>query len=343
MKRYERLLNRRASLEKRLFGRYNESYEQQTGEDAKYLLGAMAPVDSAATGVLLDQCAKVQNQLATRLAASYPGIAFRKQGSVSNNTHIKYYSDIDLLTIIDRFVSLEPPQTAAYPYAGVPADDLLTLREDCVRHLEAAFPATNLDNSGSTSIELSNSNWACSVDVVPANWYDTVAYSQGQGDHTRGIMVLNKDEMKRHKNYPFLFNHRIELQDNSYYGIPRAMIRLLKSIKADYDDENPNTPAPISSFDLCSIVYRMPTSFLVVPRNDPLKAVKNLLDWVNSLINSPTGRASLMVVDDSRRIFDEEEKVRGLGVISTDLTLVYYGAVAEMRQSPLLTEAHLGM
>lgn len=342
MKRYERLLNRRASATKRILERYSENFEAQPGENAKYLIGAMAPVDKASTAKLVQEGDRVEAQLKTRLQPKYSGIEFRRQGSVSNDTHIKYYSDIDLLTIIDKFITLEPPQVASPSYSGEPVDDLLELRKDCVGHLKSAYPAVTVDDTGSTSIAMRGGSLACEVDVVPANWYDTMAYAQGQGAHTRGIMVLNRDEKKRHKNYPFLFNHRINAHDVQNLGAPRALIRLLKSVKADYDEENPTTPANISSFDLCSVVYRMPFSVLIAPRNEPLKIVGNLLTWLDVILGKDEVRAGLKVIDDSRNIFDDAAKVRGLRVVRDDLAVVYYAAVMEAQHRQILTEAHLG-
>ncbi len=341
--RYGRLLNRRAASVDREFSNYSEAFEKQTGQSTKYMLGAMAPLDSKATARLVLQGDRVEAQLKERLRPTYPGIEFRRQGSVSNGTHIKYYSDVDVLTIIDKFVSLEPPQQASSPYAGNPNDDLLTLRTDCVTHLVAAFPAATVDNTGSTSIAISGGSLACQVDVVPANWYDTVAYSQNQGDHTRGIMVYNREDKVRKKNYPFLFNARIAAHDLAYVGVPRALIRLLKSLKADYEQDQAGKTINFSSFDICSIIYRMPTEGLSVLRTDPLEITRQMLLWMDVLIGQQVLRDSLKVIDDSRLIFNEADKLAGLQTLRGELGALRADVMKEHNQMQFLTEAHLGI
>lgn len=340
--RYGRLLNRRAANADREFSNFSESFERRSGEHTKYMLGAMSPVEPKATARLILQGDRVEAQLRERLRPTYPGIEFRRQGSVSNGTHIKYYSDVDVLTLIDKFTTLESPQQARFPYAGNPDDDLLTLRRDCVTHLEAAFSAANVDNSGSTSIAISGGSLACQVDVVPANWYDTNAYSQGQGEHLRGVMVYNRELKVRKKNYPFLFNARIQAHDQSHAGIPRALIRLLKSLKADYEEDNHNQTIEFSSFDICSIVYRMPTEGLSVLRTDPLEITRQMLLWMDMLLSRQNLRDTLLVIDDSRLIFNEPSKVTGLQTLRNELAALRAGVMQENNSQQFLTEAHFG-
>jgi hypothetical protein len=301
----------------------------------------MAPVAPALTQRLVEQGDRVENQLTTRLSAGYPALQFRRQGSVSNFTHIRYYSDVDILTIIDKFYTLEPPQQPAIPYQGEPIDDLIELRKHCVRELEAAFPSASVNDDGSTSIVLEGGSLACSVDIVPSNWYDTNAYAAGEGEHTRGIMVLNKEERTRMRNYPFLFNHRLDVHDRARTGVPRMLIRLLKSEKADHEEES-GTELEASSFDICSIVYRMPDSYLDVPLRQPLRIILALLKWLYHVLSTTDLQKSLKVIDDSRLIFDSSEKASALGKIYADLYEDYSEALKEQAGHVLITEAHIG-
>ncbi len=101
--RYDNLLRRRASLEDRSLYYFSESFEKEKGEYTKYILGAMKPVEAKYTKRLIEQGDRVESQLAGRLDVEYSNLEFRRQGSVSNNTHIKYYSDVDVLVVIDKF------------------------------------------------------------------------------------------------------------------------------------------------------------------------------------------------------------------------------------------------
>lgn len=338
--RYQRLLRRRAPLEERALLKFAEAYEKTPGEATRYLLGAMRAVDSQYTKRMVEQGDRVENQLDTRLKPLYPYLGFRRQGSVSNLTHIRYYSDVDVLVIIDKFVTLEPPQRPDVPYTGVPTDDLLELRKLCARELVNAFPQARINDEGTTCIVIDEGSLKCPVDVVPSNWYDTNAYANGQGAHTRGVMVLNKKEMTRAKNYPFLFNFRLDTHDRARMGAPRMLIRLLKSVRADLEEES-SRELKLSSFDICSLVYRMPDIYLQVNLHHPLDIVRNLLAWIDRVVQVQPLRDALMVVDDSRIIFDTPEKGPALRMLHAELNAIYDSAVRENGGYKMFTEAHV--
>jgi hypothetical protein len=340
--RYERLLRRRAPSEIRTLAKFAEAYEQQPGKSTKYLLGAIAPVERKRTDALKGQGNRVEEQLTTRLKAPYPNLGFRRQGSVSNNTHIRYYSDVDVLVIIDKFHSLEHPQQPTNPYPQETANqDLLDLRNAAAKELGLAFPAVKVDNSGTKSLALTGGSLICKVDVVPANWLNTNAFVRGEGDDTRGIEVLDKVEMKRVSNYPFLFNKRLEDHDARRSGLPRMLVRLLKTMKADHEEETPQDPIELSSFDLCSLVYRMPDQYLSSRIYQPLDVIRNLLLWIAHLRTDEVTRSSLMAIDDSRKLFDTATKAPGLAKLQADLQSIYEGAVKEQGGYQYITEAHL--
>jgi hypothetical protein len=232
--------------------------------------------------------------------------------------------------VIDKFFTVEPPLKPQNPYKGDPKDDLLELRKDCVECLGVAFPKAVVDNSGSTSIKISGGSLICKVDVVPANWYDTVSYNDGEGSHHRGVMVLNRDEMERKKNFPFLFNFRLHAHDIARGGVPRMLIRLLKTIKADYENDNTSSVS-FSSFDICSLAYRMPDDYLCVQRRQPLDIILSYLRWIYAVLLDSPLRSSLKVVDDSRLIFDNSGKAAGLQALYEDLLGVYQYAVEEQK------------
>src|SRR5690348_11722485 len=134
--RLERLQARRLDPTVLSKGLY-EAYAKMTQSEAvQYAIGAMQPVEPEYTQNTVDQGDRVKNQLITRLAEP---CEYRYQGSVTNNTHIRARSDIDLLVLTEKFTVLEPPQQATYPYQGDPLQDLKALRTDIINSLRAAF------------------------------------------------------------------------------------------------------------------------------------------------------------------------------------------------------------
>ncbi len=339
--KYERLLARRAPQDERRIYNFSESFETQYGEATKYLIGAMSPVAPRYTQRLVEQGDRVENQLKTRLAEFYPALEFRRQGSVSNNTHIKFHSDVDVLVIIDKFETLEHPQQPPNPYLGNPNQDLTDLRQKCATELKNAFPAAAVDNNGSTCVTIDGGSLACAVDAVPSNWFNTVAWSQTRQEHERGVEVYNRDKGRRILNRPFLYNYRIHLHDAPRIGVPRCLMRLLKNIKADHEKSGLDDDVDFSSFDICSLVYRMPDDLVTGIHNRPLRLIYALLVWIVNVLNTPSLRGSLNVVDDSRLIFDTPTKEHGLRILFEDLKILYHQADQETSNRQILTESHL--
>ena len=315
--RYQNLLRRRAPTEDRVTRAFAENFEQEQELSLRLLIGGLAPVDARYTAMLVEQGDRVEEQLRRRIQDDHAGVVYRRQGSVSNNTHIRFSSDVDVLAVIGDFFTLEPPQAATSPYQGDPIADLLRLRRSCVRHLGDAYPAVTVDDSGSFAIWLKGGSLRCDVDVVPSNWYDTVAYSNTGLERDRGIMVLNRDRRERSKNYPFLFNYRIQEQDTQMGGVLRAQIRLLKTIASDLKIAREGEP--LSSFDICSVVYRMDAPTLVGIRTHPVRLATNLLAWLRQLESNEQLRKTLKVIDESRLIFDKGNKLVGLTALRRGL------------------------
>lgn len=337
--RYRRLLERRIPVGEQMI---KEAYEGVTGSNTRYILGAMAPVGPARTKRLEEQGDRVENQLRNRLTPEYPGLSFRRQGSVSNRTHIRYYSDVDVLVLIDKFHTLQHPLVPPNPYKGDVINDILVLRGRCRDELKKAFYEATVDDVGSTAVSMSGGSLACAVDIVPSNWYNTVAYTQSNQEHDRGVQVLNKVTRERKENYPFLFNHRLAIQDSMFKGVTRMLIRLIKSVREDYLDENPKAAIDFSSFDICSIVYRMPREYYESNLQEPLSIVSNCLLWLATVAENQELRANLAVVDDTRKIFDTDEKLPGMVLIMNDLYKTWQVAVEEQAaRISFKTNAHL--
>jgi len=186
----------------------NESYRDIAQSDSvKYVIGAMQPIDPEYTKNTYKQAERVRAQLESRLSEK---CEYKYQGSVTNDTHIKAKSDIDLLVIIDKFFTLEQPQTPKYPYQGNPTQDLLDLRKESEDTLEAAFPKAVVDKKGSKSISIEGGSLTRKVDVVPSNWYHTNKYAETGNEIYKGVQILDKSVPCRLANTPFLHNAWIE-------------------------------------------------------------------------------------------------------------------------------------
>ncbi|WP_166667974.1 nucleotidyltransferase domain-containing protein [Orenia marismortui] len=311
----------------------SESYEKINEKDIyKYIIGAMKEVDDIYTRNTYKEGDRIKNQL-DKIKSYKLDFEYRYQGSVTNNTHIKTHSDIDLLVIIKKFTTLEPPQKATIPYTGDPVEDLVNLREECYLHLHNAFPEVNVDNTGSKSIALSGGSLKRKVDVVPSNWFDTLKYVETYNECYRGIQILDYFKRERILNTPFYHNKLLEEKDYSCNNNYKKVIRLLKNLKADS-----NIDIQFSSYDITALMYHMNNSHYRINRS-VLVLLKNTKEFLKYILDNERYRNTLYVPDESRKIFDKPEgKLKGLKDLKLEVDTIYEDVIEELGNEGLFLE-----
>ncbi len=213
------------------------------------------------------------------LSKDLNNVSFKYQGSVMTNTHIKGYSDIDLLAISDKFYSYDaasinqlltsPEKKAKYhhtslskleievnkpSYSGNVIEDLKALRKDSENILTKTY--NEHDISKPKAIKIKNLSLNREVDTVIANWYDDVSSIINNKGEYRGIQIYNKETNARESaDYPFLSIKRINERSSETNGRLKKMIRFLKNSKANSD-----LKIDLSSFDINAICYDINTN-----------------------------------------------------------------------------------
>lgn len=304
----------------------NEAYRNIAQSDSvKYVIGAMQPIDPEYTKNTYKQAERVRSQLENRLTDT---CEFKYQGSVTNDTHIKAKSDIDLLVIIDKFFTLENPQVPKSPYKGDPLKDLLSLRKEAEDALDSAFPQAEVDKTGSKSISIEGGSLTRKVDVVPSNWYNTNKYAETGSDIYRGVQILDKSVPTRLANTPFLHNAWIDHKDVNTGGGMRKACRLMKSLK--YDSEN----IDLSSYDIVSIAFNIPDASLTYPQGGELLILSACLDYCRQLQMNSALRESIEVPDKHRKIFcDGHATLLGLNQLTQELEQLANDVLRENQRS----------
>lgn len=304
----------------------NETFQKiSQSESVRYVIGAMQPIDPEYTKNTFAQGERIINQLDNRLNTKCD---YRYQGSVTNDTHIKAKSDIDILVLTQKFHTLENPQVPKIPYNGDPIQDLLDLREDIIDALESAFPQATVDTTGSKSIPIEGGSLTRKIDVVPSNWYNTNDYVKSDNEVHRGVYILDAKQKKRLSNTPFLHNALIEYKDSQTKGNMRKCARLMKSLK--YDSES----IELSSYDIVSLAYNIPKHLLLVPQYGELLLLENCLSFCANLIADTSLRNSLMVPDEHRKIFtDGHATLQGLQQLTSELNSLRADVLKENERS----------
>jgi hypothetical protein len=325
MARIDRLRARRIDPKMGFSKALNEVYERIHEDDAvRYAIGAMQPIDSEYTKNTYLESERVQNQLTGGYKAIERRVEYEHQGSVTSDTHIKAHSDIDLLVLETRFVSLEHPLQPSSPYQGEPLQDLFELRATAEKTLCNAYPAANVDCSGAKAVALSGGSLRRKIDVVFASWLDTPEYKNGLGDHYRGVSILDKNEKKRISNKPYLHNQRIDARDAAEGGSLRKVIRLLKSLKYDADQ-----PVSFSSYDIAAVAWAAPDNHWATPYSQDLLLVEHACNWLDYLVQERIYAATLSVPNATRKIFcDQGASFGGLEELRREL----HGLLKDIKQ-----------
>jgi hypothetical protein len=127
-----------------------------------------------------------------------------------------------------------------------------------------------------------------------------VEYQKYASEVVRGVKVFDATLLERHQNKPFLHNHNIAERDDKFNGNLRKVCRYLKSEKYDAGlDVN------ISSYDIVSIVWNMPDSYLIGDKGKELALAHNAREYLRFLLGNDTVRNSLSVPNATRKVFGE--------------------------------------
>ncbi|MDO9501063.1 hypothetical protein [Falsiroseomonas sp.] len=301
-----------------------EQWQRRTNKQyTQYTLGAMQEVGPDYTRISITTAERVANQLSNNLTPLGIAIDFRLQGSVPLNVHIRGVSDVDLLNLDNGFFTYE--RTGIRSQFGLyrnPSEKsslgvLLTLRQASEKVLKDKFPAAVVDTSGGKAIKVSGGSLARSVDVVPSHWHDTEDYQASQNERDRSVIILDKKTLTTHDNLPFLHMARIEAVDLAVAGSLKKAIRLCKNVKSDAEDDGQTIPLP--SFDIASTMYYADRQALIRGQVYDLAVLAETQRHFDELARNHERAKQLLVPDGSRRIFNTDQKLRGLNRLSAEL------------------------
>lgn len=302
---YERRRDHALSLESIHGDSFNKSIcvfsnSSKSKNSWQYVEEAMKPLPKRSTEISYEEGDKIKCHLDEGLKSKKIDVTFRYQGSVTCNTHIKGASDIDLLVITEKFYTLEHPLAASYPYKGDPISDMQELRNACHEILSEAYPVAKIDNTGAKSIRLSGGSLRRDIDVVPANWFNSLLYDKFCQDFLRGVQVFDKNTKERTVNYPFYNQRLIEEKDKTCYRLYRPLIRLAKNLR---EDSEKREVKEISSYDIQALFYNMPNDSYYV--QDDVDIVSSATQYMCSLLKNSAAFSKLYVPDKTRKIADK--------------------------------------
>jgi hypothetical protein len=340
-----------ASILTNLRSRYNPDndllvegrmYSELSGEEkatAKYIKAAMSEVDQRYTQITLDAGEAVKRQL----NAKQTGISYEYQGSVMTRTHIRGVSDIDLLTLTNKFEDTELTKVidilenynlkSQYSYTS--QQRLQQFREDFSRYTgdsDAELMALRLNNesilrtvysqcdiSNAKSIKIHHQHYNRDIDVVTANWLVTVGSIINYNDKTyKGVKIFDKEKRTTlPADYPFLSIKRINDRSTHTGGRLKKMIRFLKNVVADSDKT-----IDLHSFEINAICYACPPQEYMEMYY--LDLAYYIWHWMYNLHQDKARLDALKSVDGSEYVFfNKPERVAALKLLEDEVWSLY--------------------
>jgi hypothetical protein len=275
-------------------------------EAVRYLIGAMQPIDPEVTKAILGEANRVRGPLSTGYPAAGVNASFDCQGSVTNDTHILAFSDVDLLAVNENFCDVETAQPGTAYYRGDITGEMRRVRISSVQILRQEFPTSKVDDSNSKAVKIEGGLVRRKVDVVPCNWWNTDNYVKTRKREDRGIKVFNNANGERIPNKPFLHNTRIEEKDSKVAGNLRRVVRLLKSLRYDANKHAGSEKVKISSYDIAGIAFNMSEGLLTAPKDQAIRLAVQTLRFLNELEADPVLRAAIEVPNRMRKVFCAE-------------------------------------
>ncbi len=313
---------------------YGENYNKELStisysDVLTYVRFAMKGVEPNYTQKTKEAGERVKQHLNDKLEA----VTFEYQGSVMTNTHIKGHSDIDLLTICNKFHSYNSEKikesiNEAYKrrdnfsvkrleeylrepkYQGNSLEDLKKIRYDSENVLKNIYDICDITKPKAIKIE--NKALVREVDIVIAKWYKDADSVLNDKKENTGIQIFNKQlNATENIDFPFLSISRINEKNIKTNKRLKKMIRFLKNIKI-----NSENSISISSFDINAICYDIEIS--KYKDLEYIKMVKVIYEQLKELILYK--HSSLLSVDGREYIFREKyEKLEDLKLLCNEV------------------------
>ncbi|RXG12192.1 hypothetical protein DSM03_11166 [Leeuwenhoekiella aestuarii] len=268
-------------------------------------------------------------------------VTYKYQGSVMTNTHIKGFSDIDLLTISEKFYQPDKTKIKALlensirkaqfyessikklesevggsPYQGNALNDLRNMRLDSERIMSNNYSIC--DVSKPKAIKIKNLSLNREVDIVIANWFDDItSIINDKGDY-RGVQIYDKElDSRGDADYPFLSIKRINQRSADTNGRLKKMIRFLKNIKASSGQN-----IQLSSFDINAVCYDIKISeYQYLSFYELVPVIYNQL---REICNNKSKSDSIISVDGREYIFKyNETKLENLKILLSEVESIF--------------------
>lgn len=337
--------NRLTNLQNRRFDKeLNESLisksfsSRELPDNIKYMLESMKAIDKKYNDRTIEAAKRVQNHLEGGYNLHF-GLAYRTQGSVTTGTNIKVHSDFDLLNIINRYFYPEKSNGNDYT-ASDPDEDIKDMRKQAIKILKGVYD--EVDDSGEKSISIYNKSLNRKVDVVFGFWYNTEKYEETKatdGEYYRGIYLYKFPNGPRNSraDYPFAHIHQVNYKGDTTSDGSRKGIRLLKTLRADCDQELKN----LKSFQITSLVNNIESQNIHYKIGNELSIAQAISQEMENIISKPEYRKNIKSPNGTEYPFSNDEIIPDVKRLKEDLDELIEDSAKEILNSQVIKKAIL--
>jgi hypothetical protein len=298
------------------------------------MLGAMLATDAAETAASLAAATDLGNWLARALMAMGHPVECEIQGSVPADTHIRHYSDVDLL-VLSRLATTSDPFSLRnlLGWIGIPpsAERSLQVLRRLRRALEAILRANHpaaIDTSGSKAVRLAADAQGRPTDVVASHWHDTADYDRSGLRADRAVVIFDRQAQATIEGQPFRHLDLLAARDGLSEGGLKRAIRLCKHLKAEAAEEG--IEIGLSSFQITGVMYGLEPDALRVGAEPELASLAGAQAWLAHLVESPATARALTAPGTGRPLLPKTHDLAALEIISRRLTELCEGVVEEL-------------
>lgn len=311
-------------------------------DNVKYLLESMRSLEQAYTAKSHDAGNRVRGHLENGFNLHF-NVAYHKQGSISTDTNIRIFSDIDLLSIIDKYHYLPEGQESESPYRDSdPNKDIVEMRRQGVDILSDIYD--EVDTSGAKSIWVRNKSLNRKVDVVFAYWHNSRKFQETGDQYYRGIHLYDFHLGKRitTPDYPFAHIHSVNYKGDQTDDGSRKGIRFLKTLKVDHKTEQDRSiEVDLSSFQLTTIVHAIADNALSGFHRNELSIAKAVSSELDKMISDQEYRRLVKSPNGTEFPLQDSSLVDELVLLKIDLDVLIEDCENELR-SNILQKAIIG-
>ncbi len=314
------------ALENLLGRRYDEALRESIVSDSfeeydypeciKYALEAMQEVDTSYVYKTFHITKKIQEKISQAIAEHNVSADFRYQGAVQTETNIVLNGGVELLVL-------------SKSYGRKPWMTVELLANEIIQALTGDPMLKSVDYSNQLEIKIETQKPHCEIKILPAVWIDNPEFISSKREIDRGICEYNLGKKTRRKYLPFKNIARINAKDQRSNGGLKKMVRLLRSLQRDA-----NNNIVLNNYQIAAMLYAIPEKQLMFNPEYSLSLIGVVSAQLNRVITDDKYRETLISASEKELVFGKNPNAKGeLKKLKNELDSLVADMQSELKQN----------